>query len=456
MKKLLFIPILALSFNLHGADFNKDGRADFLLFKEATRQTMIWYMNNNNLVGTHSGPTLPVGWSLVGAADFNHDGYPDYLLYNFATRKTRIWYMHDYTHVSGAFGPVIPQGFSIDAIGDFNHDGYADILLEKDDTRDISILYMRNNHLIQNKQLNWHVNPGFNLLFGADFDGDGWNDFVFTHRLADGHTRTVVEFQKNGALLSYKYSYTLPVGFTLFDVAKYDGNNFPDYAIDPAGIVKVVTLANSPPPSATIIATHELNAPTLNEGWEAAKDVWEAAKKAHKSGATCNVVINPAGFNLNSYLPLPYPGQIQVMTGTPTCTWTKASTVYSWIHILNAGSGEGPSTVSFNVEQNGTGGLRTGFIIVAGKTCPISQPGDTFTGLAGTWNGTGQGYACGAYRTFNIQFVIDSNASHFTGHVYMTNLPCFNGDCTAQTVYNENAPMTGDFTAGVIVARGRA
>jgi hypothetical protein len=47
------------------ADFNGDGKPDYVLYKASTRQTAIWYLNNNVFVGGHYGPTLPGGWSLV-------------------------------------------------------------------------------------------------------------------------------------------------------------------------------------------------------------------------------------------------------------------------------------------------------------------------------------------------------------------------------------------------------
>ena len=37
------------------ADFNGDGSPDYA----------IWYLNNNVLIGTAYGPTLPAGWSLI-------------------------------------------------------------------------------------------------------------------------------------------------------------------------------------------------------------------------------------------------------------------------------------------------------------------------------------------------------------------------------------------------------
>jgi hypothetical protein len=45
------------------ADFNRDGKPDFLLYAPATRQTAIWYLNNNTFIGGANGPTLSAGWS---------------------------------------------------------------------------------------------------------------------------------------------------------------------------------------------------------------------------------------------------------------------------------------------------------------------------------------------------------------------------------------------------------
>ena len=44
-------------------DFNNDANSDLLLFNAATRQTAVWYMNNNVRIGSANGPTLPGGWS---------------------------------------------------------------------------------------------------------------------------------------------------------------------------------------------------------------------------------------------------------------------------------------------------------------------------------------------------------------------------------------------------------
>jgi hypothetical protein len=39
-------------------------------------------------------------------ADFNGDSQPDYLLYNVSTRQTAVWYLNNNVFVSGACGPT--------------------------------------------------------------------------------------------------------------------------------------------------------------------------------------------------------------------------------------------------------------------------------------------------------------------------------------------------------------
>ena len=46
-------------------DFNNDGKPDYLLHNPVTRQTVIWYLNNNVVIGAAIGPTLPGGWSVA-------------------------------------------------------------------------------------------------------------------------------------------------------------------------------------------------------------------------------------------------------------------------------------------------------------------------------------------------------------------------------------------------------
>src|SRR6476661_6473745 len=82
-------------------DFNQDGDPDYLLLSSSTRQTAIWYLNNNVFSSSLDGPTLPAGWIVLGVADFNGDGHPDYLLFNSSTRQTAIWSLNNNVFSSG-------------------------------------------------------------------------------------------------------------------------------------------------------------------------------------------------------------------------------------------------------------------------------------------------------------------------------------------------------------------
>lgn len=95
------------------ADFNSDDKPDYVLYSAGTRQTAIWYLNNNVYVSAVYGPTIASGHVLSGVADFNVDGHPDYLLYSSTTRRTAIWYLNDNVYVSAAYGPTLPVGWNL-------------------------------------------------------------------------------------------------------------------------------------------------------------------------------------------------------------------------------------------------------------------------------------------------------------------------------------------------------
>jgi hypothetical protein len=59
------------------------------------------------------GRLRPVAGVLVAAADFDGNGKPDYLRYNPGTRQTVIWYLNNNVFVSAAFGPTIPPGWRL-------------------------------------------------------------------------------------------------------------------------------------------------------------------------------------------------------------------------------------------------------------------------------------------------------------------------------------------------------
>jgi len=127
------------------ADFNSDGHRDWVVRNTATRQTAIWYLNNNVFINGAFGPTLPVGWGLRGAADFNGDTHPDYGLFNSTSRQTAIWYLNNNVFLNGVLGPTPTTGWTLVATADFNGNGKPDYVLYNPGTRQTAIWYLNNN-----------------------------------------------------------------------------------------------------------------------------------------------------------------------------------------------------------------------------------------------------------------------------------------------------------------------
>ncbi len=100
------------------ADFNSDGKPDYVLYNANTRATALWYMNNNVFIGGAWGPSLPADWTLTSVADFNRDGYPDYALFIPATDQTVIGYLSGPTVIGAALGPTLPNGWALVATGE--------------------------------------------------------------------------------------------------------------------------------------------------------------------------------------------------------------------------------------------------------------------------------------------------------------------------------------------------
>jgi hypothetical protein len=70
-------------------------------------------MSGVTRIGSHAGPIVAQGYDVVGLADFDRNGRPDYLLYNSSTRQTAIWYLNNFQLIGSAFGPTLPAGWSL-------------------------------------------------------------------------------------------------------------------------------------------------------------------------------------------------------------------------------------------------------------------------------------------------------------------------------------------------------
>jgi serine protease AprX len=208
-------------------DFNNDGKPDYVLYKANTRQTAVWYMNNNVFLGGASGPTLPGVWRGVGAADFNQDGKTDYLLFNASTHQSAIWYLSGVMLVGGAFGPTLPGAWALVAVGDFNGDSKPDYVLFNSTTGQTAIWYMNNNIFVSGAY-GPTLPAGWSLAGVADFDRDGKSDYL----LFNPSTRQSAIWYLSGVtLVGSAYGPTIASGYLLTGTADFNRDGSPDYVL---------------------------------------------------------------------------------------------------------------------------------------------------------------------------------------------------------------------------------
>ena len=56
-------------------------------------------------------PDRSRSWNLITTADLNNNGKPTDVLYNANTRQTGIWYLNNNVYVSAAYGPTLTAGW---------------------------------------------------------------------------------------------------------------------------------------------------------------------------------------------------------------------------------------------------------------------------------------------------------------------------------------------------------
>jgi arylsulfate sulfotransferase len=208
-------------------DFNADTFNDLLLFNDTNHATAMWHLKNNLFQGSRFGPTLPPGWTIVGAADVNLDGEPDYILFEASTRRTAVWFLDDNVRISSAYGPALPVGWAPFGVADFNNDRWPDLVLFNPSTRQTAVWYL--HETVFAGSVNGPVLPsGWTLNDIVDLNGDNKADYLLVNSTTN---RTAVWYLNGVAFTSSVFGPTLPAGWSLQGAADFNGDAKPDYLL---------------------------------------------------------------------------------------------------------------------------------------------------------------------------------------------------------------------------------
>ncbi len=413
------------------ADFNMDGIPDLVV---ANRNSG----NVSTLLGVGDGTFTAATNTVVGTSDifvtsgdFNGDGIPDIAVADFSANA--VWILigkGDGTFLTPVVNNVGTAPISI-TVGDFNRDGKMDIAVANQGSQNVSVLLGSGNGSFL-AAVNYPSGAGTQYVAVTDFNGDGIPDLIVTN---EGGTVSVLLGNGDGSFKS-PASYLAGSNPVSLTIANFNGDSKAQVAVASEGSDNVSILLDGPPTLTSIEGVQQTtpagtNYPSLLEvqvvgfGVPAANanvlltaPVSGASGFFTGSGATATITTGGNGIatspvltanglagpftvtatiesastpfsltngpNACTYSVAPGTttvddtGGISAYTVTPSspdCVWG-AATDSPWITITTA-SGTGTGTGTLTIAPNTTGLGRSGNLLIAGQTIPITERGTT-------------------------------------------------------------------------------
>ncbi|NLI80363.1 MAG: hypothetical protein GX443_01570 [Deltaproteobacteria bacterium] len=170
-------------------DFNGDGRGDILWHNQVTGEIYASFLDGVNSMGGASitpSAVPDVGWQIRGLADFNGDGKTDFLWQHQRTGQIYVWLMNGLNATVGLpiqVSPLPEPTWQIQAAADFNGDGKTDILWQHLPTGLLHVWIMdgltaKSSSCLSPDRV---TDTQWQIQAAADFNGDGKTDILWQH-----------------------------------------------------------------------------------------------------------------------------------------------------------------------------------------------------------------------------------------------------------------------------------
>jgi hypothetical protein len=131
-------------------DLNGDGKPDYLWQHQVRGDLYTWFTGWDTwwdtiiiTGGAAAGGVADTNWKIVAIADFNSDGKPDYLWQHQIAGDLFIWLMNGTGSISGIhLDGMTNASWKIEAVGDLNKDDKADMLWRNQSTGELIVWLM--------------------------------------------------------------------------------------------------------------------------------------------------------------------------------------------------------------------------------------------------------------------------------------------------------------------------
>lgn len=162
-------------------DFNNDGQSDIFWYNTFSGEPIIWFMDENTVIGVQNLPAVSPGsgWGIADFTDFNNDGSQDILWRNRISGENVIWSLQDSVLIDADAIPSISTDFEVAAFTDINRDGFDDILWRSNTTGANQVWLMSGNAFSGQVLDIGAVDPSWRIETVTDFNGDKIEDFLW-------------------------------------------------------------------------------------------------------------------------------------------------------------------------------------------------------------------------------------------------------------------------------------
>jgi hypothetical protein len=232
------------------ADGNFDGNTRGLSELVWDNGINIWLWQNTGsafssaLIGSH-----PAGWSIVGGCDLDDDGKTDLLWRNNADGRFAYWLMNGASVRFKSASVPVSKNYRLVATGDFNGDGRCDLVWDNG----INIWEWQSTGNGFNQALVGSHPAGWDIVDGADVDGDGLTDLIW---ISNDGGRLAYWIMNGAKVIARAPSSPILAGYTFVGVGDFNGDGMADILwASPSSVVEwfgngqgfgAATLANIP------------------------------------------------------------------------------------------------------------------------------------------------------------------------------------------------------------------